>query len=993
MNGIIHNCSHPNDDDVHFRLSEEQVFQDIFRYLEFLFRMIKPRKIFFLAVDGVAPRAKMNQQRGRRFRSAKEAEKREEEAKKRGEILPPEKRFDSNCITPGTEFMDRLHQALKWFLVQKISSDEMWQSVRVILSGHETPGEGEHKIMDFIRYQKSQPDYDPNTRHCLYGLDADLIVLGLCSHEPHFSLLREEVKFLKYKSNNKQKSFRSVNPDVITFHLLHLSLLRNYLDHEFSALQTKLPFGYNIENIIDDWILMGFLVGNDFIPHIPHFHINKNSLSELYRVYIEVMPSLDGYLNENGTLNLVRFEKFLQKVAEIDEENFLQTYADLKYFDAKKSSSVPKKHLKKFYENQEGIDDEMSVSERFAALETCDEVGYNETVTPIPSEDEDSESPESEASDTFDEEFTLHKQRYYEEKLELEKVDGEALHEQAVGYIRAIQWNLHYYYNGCVSWSWFYPHHYAPYISDVKDFASADISFDLGKPFKPFEQLLAVLPAASKDLLPHAYQRLLTDANSPIIQHYPENFELDMNEKQQDWEAVVKISFIDEKQLLKVADECSLLFSSKEKERNVHRPHVEFTYSEERKPVYKSPLSFLRDIEINQANINEIDIDLYRISQSEVKHGLAKGVKLDLLFPGFPTLHFIEHEHHLKIEKVRVFESCSRGDNMILTVKNKDPGDILQLAHECLGKSVFINWPHLLEAKVEEVCDFTFVYSLDPDSKQVKQSKLDEKRMKDFAWHTKNFTLNYREKKGIDIGATDVVLVTYPITGRKYIPSTFGSVSFEKQWSTTASYAPLQTVVRDISVYDASFMRYTTVDQIFPVGSKCFVLAPSYYGQLAIVQDKPSSSGSIKVMITVAEEPDLSEVVEMETSVIKDNYHPNFNIAQRVGLSGHVLSRLTGTILVESGASRANIGLNLRFNSRGMEIPGFSRKIDDLWYLSNEVAKIAQEYNEMFPEVIQCLASGPTRDVFKVTDIFPGENGSVSYSHLFSHSNLYCFFI
>ena len=93
--------SHPNDEDAHFRVTEEQIFTAIFTYVDHLFGKIKPKKLFFMAVDGVAPRAKMNQQRSRRFRTAKEAKEVRERAERKGEVLPADKAFDSNCITPG----------------------------------------------------------------------------------------------------------------------------------------------------------------------------------------------------------------------------------------------------------------------------------------------------------------------------------------------------------------------------------------------------------------------------------------------------------------------------------------------------------------------------------------------------------------------------------------------------------------------------------------------------------------------------------------------------------------------------------------------------------------------------------------------------------------------------------------------------------------------------------------------------------------------------
>lgn len=106
MNGIIHNCTHKDaGEDVSFRLSEEEMFIRIFNYIEHLFGKIKPKQLFFMAIDGVAPRAKMNQQRSRRFRTALDAEKAREKAIAEGVEMPKEEPFDSNCITPGTSVL------------------------------------------------------------------------------------------------------------------------------------------------------------------------------------------------------------------------------------------------------------------------------------------------------------------------------------------------------------------------------------------------------------------------------------------------------------------------------------------------------------------------------------------------------------------------------------------------------------------------------------------------------------------------------------------------------------------------------------------------------------------------------------------------------------------------------------------------------------------------------------------------------------------------
>ena len=113
------------------------------------------------------------------------------------------------------------------------------------------------------------------------------------------------------------------------------------------------------------------------------------------------------------------------------------------------------------------------------------------------------------------------KQRYYNDppkKTNIEENGG--ILRMYTTYVEGLCWVLKYYYEGCPSWSWYYPFHYAPFASDLTCIYEYNIHFTLSEPFQPIQQLLSVLPSESAHALPESFRWLMTDLSSPIIGTY-----------------------------------------------------------------------------------------------------------------------------------------------------------------------------------------------------------------------------------------------------------------------------------------------------------------------------------------------------------------------------------------------------------------------------------------------------------------------------------------
>lgn len=856
VNGILHGCSHNGVQyDENANIAIAQVIDNVSLYLDRIVELTQPTALIYLAVDGVAPRAKLNQQRSRRYRAGTEGGindddnggllgemsvyekhfRNNQEASDRleGEIgsssssfpdsgeaafpvndlhlvngrwigkvqeevapTPPvlisssssaststisgsgselsegnghddsdrptndgQPVFHSNNITPGTAFFQDLVEALQVRLVNDLvprwTANNMSNNRRfgtpstkplqVILSGPNVPGEGEHKIMQFIREQQHQNKEYGRIRPCIVGQDGDLILLGLATHIPHLLLLREKVWF-----DREQSRRRGLGPAAYTanpcFEVLHFGVLRDYLAMELEVLGSEGPkssYPWDLERTLDDVVFLSFFVGNDFLPHLPAMDIGDEGLDFLLAAYSEERDNWtrDKRSNRNDGPYLTRAGKI---VSASRLEAFLSVLGSHEhlYHDYKRSTT----NLEKQRQFEERYDQSLRTpsDDIILAKEEEDRKRYREMLAstrkagdsrlngnaaiesgsnfePVVSDAQTvsermsdllrlsvASVDEGERTSGVVDDQDL-KGRYYFDKFGFTPFDAEKHLALRKAYVEGLVWNLQYYYQGCASWEWYYPYHYGPMMSDLvglEDLLS-QVKFEMGRPLRPFEQLLACLPPSHAHLLPEPY-RVLFEESSPISDFYPRLFTVDMNGKRLPWEAVVLLPFIDSTRLMEASETIDAAgLSSRELERN-QSGNV-------------SVISCItKDADVSQgegrdvtpARVTPLEESEWRFdgSSHEEKPRFKPVIPSDVPVP-LPGLATIRDGSVAslwrKLIRINVHGMPSRYKTACLELQNSVP-EIIPLetvASQLIGTIIYINYPHLMEAFVTAVSD------------------------------------------------------------------------------------------------------------------------------------------------------------------------------------------------------------------------------------------------------------------------------------------------
>ena len=277
---------------------EDRICDETWSYLQQCVSEVKPKECVKICVDGVAPVAKMNQQRKRRFLSLKRTQLRSTD------VSAPI--WDTNAITPGTDFMKKLQANI----LANINTDATGPVV-YSLSAADEPGEGEHKIFADLAEDES------TDIHVIHGQDADLIMLSLMSHRTGIYLMRETTD----RDNNATGGFMYMSVDSLRMGLLQ-EIVHTY---KWPCNKSVLldAYGDDAQDVIESYLVACFLLGNDFLPHM-------TSLSLKHDGHVKIMAAAaksDKLLVKSGVIDVDVLSEMLQ-VLQIEENSVMMSTND-----------------------------------------------------------------------------------------------------------------------------------------------------------------------------------------------------------------------------------------------------------------------------------------------------------------------------------------------------------------------------------------------------------------------------------------------------------------------------------------------------------------------------------------------------------------------------------------------------------------------------------------------------------------------------------------
>lgn len=485
---------------------------------------------------------------------------------------------------------------------------------------------------------------------------------------------------------------------------------------------------------------------------------------------------------------------------------------------------------------------------------------------------------------------------------------------------------------------------------------------------------MGVLPDRSKEIVPKQYWDLMTSPNSPIYDFYPRDFELDMNGKKMEWEAVVKIPFIDEKRLLAAMAPQNKLLTEEEERRNQFGVPLKFTYSGDVNFTYLSPLQGVFP-DVESCHCVENIFDMPDTEGLDYKVGLVEGAKLNVeALAGFPTLHNLPYEGVL-VEGygINVFQSESRNPSMIVTLLNAESRANVEYGKARLGQKCFIGYPFLQEAKIIKVADAQFNYELGPNG-QIRQTNRTAREFEEFRKEA-NYIENWHARRlGITIGTVECLVYVHMLKG--LVKTEAGAVikEYGENPSLRTTYAS-QTVVDDVVNEDERFIEKAAVpiEEEFPVGTQGFFLGDYGFGRPLVVTGHSNYKAEINLSVQRQKEPEFAKEIIRQAS-LNNRYLPSYAVAKNLGIDALVLSKITSSYQVNTiGGLRVNLGLNLKFAAKGQKVLGYSQKSSSGWEFSKLAIELIASFMIAFPDFFAAMHKIAAKSDVSEIDLWPDQ--------------------